>query len=89
MTKLVAVVTSDGLKTWNDPDETIPTAVVFERGMTELPHLSTEEISRLQEHLQEATEVKSRLEARERRLDQARREQHMLAERFSNFGQSR
>jgi superfamily II DNA or RNA helicase len=78
-TRLVGVIASrSGEKTWNDSDETIPIIVeMLERGRDhEAPRLGEEEIDRLQDTLMSSLrQLTADWEARERRLDQARREQ--------------
>jgi hypothetical protein len=73
-----------GKKTWNDPDETIPIIVeMLERGHDhEAPHLGDEEIDRLQDQLMSSLrQLTADWEAREKRLDQARREQQYTPRR--------
>lgn len=79
VTKLVAVLASrDGEKVWIDPEETTPILIeMLERGQdVETPPISEEESARLKSRLLSGLEqLKAEWDARERRLDQARREQ--------------
>ena len=85
MARLVAVIaTRDGEKVWFDPEETTPVVVeMLEHGRdVETPRVSQEESESVKNCLLSAMErLKTEWDARERRLDQARREQQHAARR--------
>jgi superfamily II DNA or RNA helicase len=84
-TKLVAIfVSRDGEQVWWDPDETTPVVIqMLESGRDlEVQPLSDDESTALQSRLMFGLQsLKSEWEARESRLDQARREQQLASRR--------